>query len=280
VTSRGDLAPPPDGDMVPGAGGHGAGRGGRFFNHIAWAGTLSKGAMPGQSGRDGAARPPARVWPPWLPAQARTPVKEPPATRFFAHRVFGPERRALLTAQLPASEADAAAHRATQRTALIKELARIDIAQRNQILQIDGLSPDPADKAAQAMRARCSQRFTELHTERETIETQITALDATPASDDHAELLDALRSCPGTSASSPNASRPPSTKHSTCSCSTTRTSTRSPYGPPSPPAPPHAVAAIMTDAGHDPANTSSPSPSPSPPPPASPAMSALTQRPI
>src|ERR1022692_1787195 len=36
----------------------------------------------------------------------------------------------------------------------------------------------------------------------------------------------------------PNASRPPSTKHSTCSCSTTRTSTRSPYGPPSPPAPP------------------------------------------
>jgi hypothetical protein len=36
----------------------------------------------------------------------------------------------------------------------------------------------------------------------------------------------------------------------------------------------------MTDAGHDPANTSSPSPSPSPPPPASPAMSALTQRPI
>src|ERR1022692_4218732 len=44
--------------------------------------------------------------------------------------------------------------------------------------------------------------------------------------------------------------------------------------------PPHAVAAIMTDAGHDPANTSSPSPSPRPPPPASPAMSALTQRPI
>src|ERR1035438_4088504 len=158
--------------------------------------------------------------------------------QFLAQRVFGPERRALLAAQLPASEADAAAQRATHRAALIKELARIDVAQRNQILQIDGLSPDPADKAAQAMRARCSQRFTELHTERETIETQITALDATPASDDHAELLDALRSCPGTSASSPNASRPPSTKHSTCSCSTTRTSTRSPYGPPSPPAPP------------------------------------------
>jgi hypothetical protein len=69
---------PADGEMVPGTGGHGAGRGGWFFNHLAWAGTLSQGAMPGQSGRLGAARPPARVWPPWLPAQARTPVKEPP----------------------------------------------------------------------------------------------------------------------------------------------------------------------------------------------------------
>src|ERR1017187_1992470 len=37
--------------------------------------------MPGQSGRLGAARPPARVWPPWLPAHARTPVKEPPAAQ-------------------------------------------------------------------------------------------------------------------------------------------------------------------------------------------------------
>src|ERR1019366_3938112 len=110
--------------------------------------------------------------------------------QFLAQRVFGPERRALLAAQLPASEADAAAHRATHRAALTKELTRIDIAQRNQIMQIEGLSPDPADKAAQAMRARCSQRFTELHAEREAIETQITTLDATPARDDHAELLD------------------------------------------------------------------------------------------
>src|ERR1039457_2745298 len=112
--------------------------------------------------------------------------------QFLAQRVFGPERRAQLTEQLPASEAGAAQQRATQRAALIKELARIDVAQRNQILQIEGLSPDPADKAAQAMRARCSQRFTELHAEREAIETQITAIDNTPARDDHAELLDRL----------------------------------------------------------------------------------------
>jgi hypothetical protein len=109
--------------------------------------------------------------------------------QFFAERVFGPERHALLREQLPASEAEAAAQRAADRAALTKELARIDIAQRNQILQIDGLSPDPADKAAQAMRARCYQRFAELHTERENIEAEIHEIDGTPARDDHAELL-------------------------------------------------------------------------------------------
>ena len=50
-------------------------------------------------------------------------------------------------------------------------------------MQIEGLSPDPADKAAQAMRARCYQRFSELHTERQDIETQINGIDNTPARD-------------------------------------------------------------------------------------------------
>src|ERR1017187_5652965 len=42
--------------------------------------------------------------------------------QFLAQRVFGPERRALLAAQLPASEADAAAHRAPHRAPLTTEL--------------------------------------------------------------------------------------------------------------------------------------------------------------
>jgi site-specific DNA recombinase len=184
-------------------------------------------------------------------------------SEFFALRVFGPERCALLAAQLPASEADAAAHRA----ALIKELARIDVAQRNQILQIDGLSPDPADKAAQAMRARCSQRFTEPHTERETIETQITTLDNAPARDDHAELLDAIPLLTGNLSQLPERIKAAlyqafdlqllyrKDMHQVTIWATITDST------------PHAVAAIITDASHDPA-----------PAPASPPMSALTQR--
>ena len=201
--------------------------------------------------------------------------------QFLAQRVFGPERRALLAAQLPASEADAAAQRATHRAALIKELARIDVAQRNQILQIDGLSPDPADKAAQAMRARCSQRFTELHTEREAIETQITTLDNAPARDDHAELLDAIPLLAGNLGQLPERIQAAlyqafdiqllyrKDMHQVTIWATITGST------------PDAVAAIINDASHDPAPaTTSPAPAQPAPEPASPTMSALTQRPI
>ncbi len=189
--------------------------------------------------------------------------------QFLALRVFGAERRHLLAAQLPASEADAAAQRATHRAHLTGELARIDIAQRNQILQIERLSPDPANTAAQAMRARCYERFTELHAERQDIETQIAGIDTTPARDDHAELLDAIPLLTG------NLSRLPERiqaalyqafdiqllyrkdMHQVTIWTTITDST------------PHAVAAIIADAGHDPA-----------PAPASPAVYPLAQRPI
>jgi hypothetical protein len=185
--------------------------------------------------------------------------------QFFADRIFGPERRALLAAQLPASEADAAVQRAATRAALTRELARIDIAQRNQILQIDGLSPDPADTAAQAMRARCYQRFTELHAERETIETQITTLDATPARDDHAELLDALPLLAARLDQLPDRLQAAlyqafdiqclygKDMHQVTIWATITTTT------------PHAVTAIITDADHDPA-AAQPSPTPASPP--------------
>src|ERR1017187_5019763 len=167
--------------------------------------------------------------------------------------------------------------RAAARAALTKELARIDVAQRNQILQIDGLSPDPADKAAQAMRARCSQRFTELHTERETIEAQITAIDSTPARDDHAELLDRLPVLSGNLSEFPERIQAVlyqafdlqllynKDMHQVTIWATITSST------------PHAVAAIIPDASHPAPATATPGqPAPAP----APAMSALTQRPI
>ena len=57
------------------------GRGGWFFNHLAWAGPLRAGGQAELKAARRNARPPqrARVWPPALPPHARTPVKQPPA---------------------------------------------------------------------------------------------------------------------------------------------------------------------------------------------------------
>jgi site-specific DNA recombinase len=111
---------------------------------------------------------------------------------FFDTRVFGPDRAALLAQQIPGSAAQAAEHHARQRDRLATELARIDLAQRSQITQIDTLDPDPANTAAQAMRQRCYERFTELQTERDTIQGQLQALDHAATRHDDTSLPDLL----------------------------------------------------------------------------------------
>jgi hypothetical protein len=62
----------------------------------------------------------------------------------------------------------------------------------SQITQIDTLDPDPASTAAQAMRQRCYERFTELQAERETTQTQLDALDHTTAPSNDTALLDLI----------------------------------------------------------------------------------------
>ena len=114
------------------------------------------------------------------------------AGHFFATRIFGPGRAALLAAQLPATDADAAAQRDTQAAALKARIRRIETAQNSQILELEDLPADPADTASAAMRARIRARFADLHHEREQIETQLATLaKTTPAAADPA-LLDEL----------------------------------------------------------------------------------------
>ena len=111
---------------------------------------------------------------------------------FFATRIFGPGRAALLADQLPATDADAAAHRDAQAAALKTRIKRIETAQNSQILELEDLAADPADTAAAAMRARIRARFADLHHEREHLETQLAALaKTTPHAADPA-LLDEL----------------------------------------------------------------------------------------
>jgi site-specific DNA recombinase len=97
---------------------------------------------------------------------------------FFAEHVFGPRRAELLAAQLPATDADAAADRDQQAAALTARIKQLDTAQNAQILSLEQLSPDPADTAAAAMRARITARFAELHHEREQAQAQLQTLQA------------------------------------------------------------------------------------------------------
>jgi site-specific DNA recombinase len=184
---------------------------------------------------------------------------------FLDTHVLGPDRRALLQLQIPASHAQAAEQRQRHRDRLTKELARIDLAQRSQITQIETLPPDPANHAAAAMRTRCYERFAELHAQRETTQAQLAALDQDHARDNDASLLDALPILTGRADMHPqpiqaalyqafdiqalyNTDLNQVTLYATITTST-----------------PHAVAAILALTSNDPAGrTTEPGPAPAP----------------
>ena len=111
---------------------------------------------------------------------------------FFTDHVFGPRRAELLAAQLPATDAAAAADRDAAAAAIRSRLKQIDTAQNSCILELEQLPADPADTAAAALRGRIRARFADLHPEREQLDTQLAALAAaTPRAADPA-LLDEL----------------------------------------------------------------------------------------
>jgi site-specific DNA recombinase len=113
---------------------------------------------------------------------------------FFAQRVFGPERAALLTADLPATAAEDAARRNRQAAALAKRLRQIDAAENAHAREIESLAhlDDPHAAAVTALRSRVLARFTELEDERTTINTQLADLAKTDAGPGDPALLDAL----------------------------------------------------------------------------------------
>ncbi len=182
------------------------------------------------------------------------------ARQFFASRVFGPDRAALLRDQLPASAAEDATRRQKEAARLRTRLKKIDTTENAHVREVQALAElDPTSPAVKAMRERHLRAFTGLETERDQIHGKLAAL--ARQADDHGGdpgLLDALpllgdalprppptpgystpfpcseTPCPGR----PTGSSNNCSKHSTWPCSTTRPTTRSPAGPPSPPTPP------------------------------------------
>jgi hypothetical protein len=95
---------------------------------------------------------------------------------FLTAYILTPGRKERLAELLPADAAAKKAQTETQAAALHKRLKQIDTAQDSLIHDLHILPTDPADTAAHAMRARIHAHFTDLHHQRETIETQLTAL--------------------------------------------------------------------------------------------------------
>ena len=101
--------------------------------------------MPARSGlpRHYAAYPDHRT------VAVREEIMAAALARFFAERVFGPDRAALLTTQLPASAAGQAERRDKQAAAIRRKIARLDTAETALITELE-TPTDPGDPAAQA----------------------------------------------------------------------------------------------------------------------------------
>ncbi len=119
---------------------------------------------------------------------------------FFDQYIFGHDRAQLLAAQLPANQADHDQATARQTAHLRAELARIDVAERALISELE----IPADPAAQAYRARIRERYAELYAQRTATDAKLTALEkAAPQACDPA-LLDELPTAAGLMAAAPD----------------------------------------------------------------------------
>jgi hypothetical protein len=110
---------------------------------------------------------------------------------FFATYVFGPDRAAMLQAQLPAGTEQQTARRAAHAKRLDQQLAKNETAQHALITELE-TPADPSDPAALALRERIRARYRELHTEQKTLEAERDQLDTAATGTSDPALLDAL----------------------------------------------------------------------------------------
>jgi site-specific DNA recombinase len=112
---------------------------------------------------------------------------------FFATRIFGPDRAALLAAMLPANAAETTARREKETATLAKQLRKIDAAENAHAREIETLANLPHDSTAvTALRTRIIARFTELEAERTEISQRLKTLERAGQQDQDPALLDQL----------------------------------------------------------------------------------------
>ena len=113
--------------------------------------------------------------------------------RFFTERVFGPDRAAMLDATLPRTAAAQAARDAARASTLRKKLAKIDVSETALISELENTPEGMPEAAVAAYRQRLRGRFTELFTERTSLQKQLDTL-TTPSDEPASDpaLLDEL----------------------------------------------------------------------------------------
>jgi hypothetical protein len=104
-------------------------------------------------------------------------------------RVFGPDRAAMLTAQLPATAAEKTADRDRQAAALRRLLKKIETSQAALMTELEETGADPA---AADYRQRIRARYRDRAAERAAAEQQLAELDTQTAAADDPTLLDAI----------------------------------------------------------------------------------------
>jgi DNA invertase Pin-like site-specific DNA recombinase len=104
-------------------------------------------------------------------------------------RVFGADRAAMLTAQLPATAADKTADRDRQAAALRRQLKKIETSQAALMTELEETGADPA---AADYRQRIRSRYRDRAAERTAAEQQLTELETQTAAADDPALLDAV----------------------------------------------------------------------------------------
>ena len=104
-------------------------------------------------------------------------------------RVFGPDRAAMLTAQLPATAAEKTADRARQAAALRRQLKKIETSQAALMTELEETGADPA---AAEYRQRIRDRYRDRAAERTAAEQQLAGLDTLTAAADDPALLAAI----------------------------------------------------------------------------------------
>jgi len=104
-------------------------------------------------------------------------------------RVFGRDRAAMLTAQLPATAAEKTADRDRRAAALRRHLKKIETSQAALMTELEETGADPT---AADYRQRIRTRYRERAAERTAAEQQLTELETQTAAEDDPALLDAI----------------------------------------------------------------------------------------